>query len=144
MTYLPQDIPGPQPNDEDGPFWANCNQRRLTFQCCCDCNTVIHPPLPICPACQSRDRTWIEAPSTARVFTFTWARTAAHESVRPVLPYNIAVVEFPDLPGVRLVTNVIDAAPESLAIGEIVALVWEDGPGGQRLPRFSKARASHP
>jgi uncharacterized OB-fold protein len=113
----------------------------VTFQCCNDCGEVIHPPLPACPACQSLNRGWKEAPAGVRVFTFTWAHSAAHESVAEVLPYNITVVEFSGMPGVRLVTNVVDAAPGVLSIGDPVTLVWEDGPDGQMLPRFRKAIA---
>jgi hypothetical protein len=28
ISYLPLTAPGPQPNEDDAPFWVNCNQRR--------------------------------------------------------------------------------------------------------------------
>jgi hypothetical protein len=40
------------------------------------------------------------------------------------------------MPGVRLVSNLIDAEP---AVGMAVTLAWEDGPAGQPLPRFRRA-----
>lgn len=139
MAYLPAAVPLPRPTADDEPFWTNCRQRRLTFQRCAACGELTHPPLAVCPACQSFTRTWIEAPAAARVFTFTWIHTAAHDSiVGAALPYNVAVVDFPDLPGVRLVTNITDVRLGELAVGDRVTLVWEDAGEGWFLPRFRK------
>ena len=139
MAYLPEIPETLAPNDDDAPFWAHCNERRLMFQHCPHCATLTHPPLAVCPGCQSGDRAWTEAPARAEVFSYTWIHTAAHEAVTPKLPYNVAVVSFPDLPGVRLVSNVIDATVEQLAVGDAVELVWEPGWQGQLLPRFRLA-----
>jgi uncharacterized OB-fold protein len=94
--------------------------------------------LSVCPRCQSTDRQWSEAPALGRVFSFTWAYTAAHPGISDAaLPYNIAVIEFPDLPGVRLISNVVDATPDELAIDDEVRLIWEQV-SDQWLPRFAK------
>lgn len=138
--YLTAELPTPVPDDDDAPFWAHCNQRRLTFQQCPRCATVVHPPLAVCPGCRGTERGWRDAPAAAVLFSFTWAHTAAHPSVQARLPYNIALVEFPALPGVRLISNVVDAAPGELRIGQPLHLVWEEGWQGQLLPRFRLAR----
>lgn len=137
MAYLP-DTALPPPSQEDFEFWRNCDARRLAFQGCARCDTVVHPPLPVCPGCQSIERVWVDAPDHGRVFSFTWAHTAAHESIKPALPYNIALVEFPTLPGVRLVSNVVNVGLGELSIGDQVALIWEATSGGRWLPRFRK------
>jgi uncharacterized OB-fold protein len=139
MAYFGDRNVLPEPNVDDAPFWANCAARRLAFQRCSACERVTHPPIGVCPACQSFERTWIDAPSDARVFSFTWVHTAAHESVAQSLPYNVVVVEFPALPGVRLISNVIDVAPGALAIGDRLTLVWESVGDGVSLPRFRKS-----
>ena len=102
------------------------------------CAHLIHPPLPVCPRCQSVERQWAPAPREAVVFSFVWVHTAAHDSVADVLPYNVALVEFPALPGVRLVSNVVNVKHGDLAIADRLALVWEEGEAGQWLPRFCK------
>lgn len=53
------------------------------------------------------------------------------------LPYNV-VVEFPALPGVRLVSNVLDVTPADLAIGDALALVWDEVKAAGPLPRFRR------
>jgi len=139
MSYLGEGNVLPDPNVDDAPFWANCAARRLTFQRCSGCGRVTHPPIGACPGCQSFERTWIDAPSDARVFSFTWVRTPAHDSVAQSLPYNVVVVEFPQLPGVRLISNVVNVAPGDLAIGDALTLVWEAvGRDAISLPRFRK------
>lgn len=139
MTYLSAPLSKSIP-PENLPFWENCNARLLTFQKCTACGHSVHPPLPVCPNCQSSERMWTVAPAEARVFSFTWAHTAAHGSVKDALPYNIVVVEFPPLPEVRLVSNVINVRPGELAIGDTLQLVWEEC-DGQWLPRFEKHQA---
>jgi uncharacterized OB-fold protein len=98
MSYFRGRDIAPSPNADDAPFWKHCAQRRLTFQQCRDCATLTHPPIGVCPRCQSMARDWVEAPSRARVYSFTWVHTAANDSVSEALPYNVAVVDFPDLP----------------------------------------------
>jgi uncharacterized OB-fold protein len=58
--------------------------------------------------------------------------------VADVLPYNVVLVEFPELPGVRLISNVVNASEQSLAIGDELELIWETGENDQLLPRFRK------
>jgi uncharacterized OB-fold protein len=130
----------PRPNADDAPFWAHCAEHRLAFQQCLDCGQVTHPPIGACPRCQSLRRDWVDAPADARVYSFTWVHTAGHESVAGALPYNVAVVEFPALGQVRLVTNVLDVRPGELAIGDAVTLAWDDAGDGMRLPRFRKSK----
>ncbi len=138
MPYLPTSVPGPKIDDVNAPFWEHCRAQRLTFQQCAGCSHLIHPPLPVCPRCQSVERQWREAPYTALVFSFVWVHTAAHDSVVAALPYNVVLVEFPALAGVRLVSNVVNVSPGQLAIGDRLTLLWEEGDGGQWLPRFRK------
>jgi uncharacterized OB-fold protein len=138
MSYFGDCDVLPEPNPDDAPFWASCNVRRLTFQKCSDCGHVTHPPIGVCPRCQSMQREWIDAPADARMFSFTWVHTAAHPSVEQALPYNVVVVEFPRLPGVRLISNVVGAAPGSLAIGDGLTLEWETVSDTVSLPRFRK------
>ena len=138
MPYLPESLPAPSIDETSAPFWERCNQQRLSFQQCVDCRALVHPPLPVCPKCQSVSRTWVDAPSRARVFSLVWVHTAAHDSVKEALPYNVVLVEFPDMPGVRLLSNVIGTSREALAIGDALELVWDRQSDTRWLPRFKR------
>ena len=136
MPYLPPTLPAIEPTLDDAEFWRNCAEERLVFQRCSECQRFRHPPSPVCPSCHSMKVEWVEPVGPGRIFTYTLAHYPSHPDVRASLPYNIVVAEFPQCGGVRLISNVVDAAPQDLAIGAPVAVVWEDGPAGMRLPRF--------
>jgi len=130
---LPDAVPGPRPSELDAPFWNACRERRLVFQRCGDCGRWRHPPAPLCPSCQSLCIRWETAGHEARVYSVTRVHAAAHPSVATSLPYTLAVVEFPECGGVRLITNL--AGPETPEIGARVALLWETAEG-MPVPRF--------
>lgn len=136
MTYLPEAPELFDPLPDDGEFWSHFAERRLMFQRCGSCGRHRHPPSPVCPYCQSTTTTWAEAPATGRLFSFTIVHHAAHDSVADSLPYTVALVEFPELDGVRFVSNIVDAGPEGLRIGMTLRLVWEACGSTGYLPRF--------
>lgn len=135
MTYLPGDAFHPAPIFEDREFWEHCANKRLCFQACASCGTLRHPPTPVCPVCHSSGTVWREAPPLAQIFTYTIIHHAADERIRASLPYVVAVLEFPGFGPVKLVSNIV-APPESVHIGMMVRLFWEEAAGGMFLPRF--------
>jgi uncharacterized OB-fold protein len=62
-----------------------------------------------------------------------------HKALKSAVPYNVVVVHLDDADDVRIISNVIDAAPEEISIGLRVALAWDEAEGGTFLPRFRKA-----
>lgn len=139
MHYMPTDVPGPVRSHDDATYWRNCQDHRLTFQRCADCGRFRHPPGPICPHCQSSRDEWVEAPGQGELFSYTVVHHPAHPSVKERVPYNVVLVQFPTMSGVRLISNVTDAAPADLAIGMKLRLVWGEAGNGQAIPLFEKA-----
>jgi hypothetical protein len=92
--------------------------------------------MPICPICHSFNDTWVEAPGDSELFTFTIVHHPSHPSLKSAVPYNAAVVIFPSLQSVRLVTNIVDCPNEDLRIGMPLSLAWEEPCSGYVLPRF--------
>lgn len=136
MAYFPDTMPRPTPTMDDSGFWEACKARTLRFQCCADCGTPRHPPTPMCGKCRSVNVKWVDAPDDAEVYTYTVIHHASHPAVAGKLPYVGAVVVFPALPGVRLVSNVTDCAPSSVRIGMKLDLWWDDIGDGMFVPRF--------
>lgn len=139
MSYLPDGIPGPEPTFDDTPFWDFCEKEELRFQRCGDCGRHRMPPSPFCPHCQSQAVEWVPAPEAAELFSFTVVHHPAHPEIKVALPYNVAIVIFPDCDDVRLISNVVDAAPGEMAIGMPLRLTWETAGNGRKVPRFRKA-----
>ena len=137
MALFPDDMPKVDPVWDDREFWEHCRKRELRFQACADCGTPRHPPTPVCGACHSMKVQWIEAPAGAELFSFTRVHYPSHPAVKGNLPYVVGLVVFPDLPGVKLVSNVTDA--DDVRIGMKLELWWDDAGDGQWLPRFRPA-----
>jgi uncharacterized protein len=139
--YLPPDLIQP-PGIDERQFWAFCAQRRLMFQRCGACGKHRHPPTPICPACQSSDLAWTEAPKTATVYSYTVVHHPQHAAMRTSVPYNVALLSFEGLDEVRLISNIVDVTAQQMAIGLRVHLHWQGPVDGVWLPRFSINGAS--
>jgi len=139
--YLSAAVPFPEPrNQDERSFWAHCAQKRLAFRRCTSCGHTQNPPLPLCPRCQSTDYEWINAPDHAELYTYTVVHHVIHGSVSESVPYIVAVVMFPELGGLRFVTNLVDVRHDEMVIGMRVSLVWEAFKDGVYLPRFAKGR----
>jgi uncharacterized OB-fold protein len=136
--YLPPLGIGRPQLPEHVAFWDHCSRRELRFQRCTSCSAVRHPSAPICPRCASSDVAWDLAPARAELFSYTVVHHAPTPALRASVPYNIAIVAFDGLDDVRLVSNVIDAAPDELRIGMPLALVWQERADGTVLPLFRK------
>lgn len=136
MSYLPADTPFPDPEPWERRFWEFCAGRSLRFQACARCGVIRHPPLPACSACQSFDEEWLEADIDAELFSYTVIHHPNHPALVQATPYNAALVIFPAMQGVRLVTNIVDCRNEDLRIGMKLSLVWEEPAPGRVLPRF--------
>lgn len=139
-SYLPDLGPITEPQLPDHyRFWEYCAQRELRFQCCSSCRRWRHPPAPVCPHCGSPDTEWKLAPLHAELFSFTVVHHAATPALRAHVPYNIAIVAFPELQDIRIVSNVIDVPREALRIGMPLRLVWQEQAPGRVLPLFARA-----
>jgi uncharacterized OB-fold protein len=126
-TELPDAAPV---GDADGkPFWASCARHAMELQRCDDCGAFRYPPRGVCPQCLSADATWTPVGGTGTVYV----ALAVHP--RGVTPYSLALIELDE--GVRLWSNVIDAPPDAVRIGDRVRIAYVDGAGGA-LPRFTR------
>jgi uncharacterized protein len=139
MPYLPADVADLFPDHVSQEFWDRCRAHELTFQRCRNCQTFRHPPAPICHVCRSAQVEWAPVAGRGTVFTYTVVTHGVHPALMESLPFNVVLVEFPDAPGVRLVSNVIDTEPAELKVGMAVQVVWEDLDNGTSVARFQRA-----
>ncbi len=135
ISLFPEAMPVPAPNPDDEVFWSWCAQQQLRFQACSACAQLRHPPIVICPACQSDEVEWRLAPSHGEIFSYTFVHHSMHEATSDMVPYAVVLVTFPGLDGVRLASNLIEAEPGSITIGQPVELLWQPA-GDLFLPRF--------
>jgi len=121
-----------------GEFYAFCKQRELRFQRCSGCGTWRHVPREMCAECGSWEWRWEKASGRGTVFTWTVAARAMHPAFADSAPYAPVVVALDE--GVRLLSQVVDCAPEALQIGMPVEVVFDDVTEEVTLPKFKIAK----
>jgi uncharacterized OB-fold protein len=93
----------PKPADDEAFFWEGARKGRLLLQRCGACKAFCHPPLPMCPYCQSLHREIVE--STGRGSVYSWIRSR-HPSDPGSESRIAALVQLEE--GVRLVANLCE------------------------------------
>lgn len=132
--WFPDGMPEPMADSDSVGWWEQAAQHRLVVQRCSDCSHMRLPPAPICPKCRSDAAEWHEVSGSGVLYTYT----VVH---RPVaadqeLPFVIAVIELTGAGGLRMISNMVECAPEDLRIGMAVEVVWEDMSADLAVPRF--------
>lgn len=123
MSTLP--TPKPPVDPAISSYWNAAVEGRLVLPKCGDCGLVIWYPRPFCPDCSSLNIEWIDSPGTGSVYSFTITRRG-QGAYRDVSPYVLAYVELDE--GPRVLTNIVDADLESLAIGDRVEALFDEVP----------------
>jgi len=115
--------PLPQLTDSNRFFWTSGEDGKLRFLKCSDCNNLIHPPVPVCDKCLSRQQEVTEVSGRATLVGVT----VNHQMWMPMIepPYVIGLVEIEEQPSVRLTTNIVQCEEEDLAIGMSLQVEFE-------------------
>ena len=129
----------PVPNEDSHPFWDGCRNGKLLLQQCQACGNVRYPPRPMCPTCSALTSEWVEAVGRGRIYSWVVAHHAAHPALADEVPYNIVLVELEE--GPRMVSNLLDVAPEVIAPNDPVEVVFVRVDEDLTLPQF---RLSNP
>jgi uncharacterized OB-fold protein len=141
-NYFRNLMPTVAPDPEDRAWWEACRRRELTVPVCECCGHARIPCPPVCPGCHSPRMSLKPVSGRGRIFSFTIQYNPPAPALAELCPYNIAIIELDEMPAVHMVSNVVDAAPEELAIGRPVEVVWEAQGEGIVLPRFRLLRGA--
>ena len=128
-------LPAPAPivSPETKPFWDATAEGKLVLPKCQHCGSINWYPKVFCPECGKFGVDWIDAAGTGTIYTFAITRRGAGAYAQAG-PYVLAYVELDE--GMRIMTNIVDADLETLAIGDKVQVVFHDTGAGTALPRF--------
>lgn len=130
--------PLPSPDPESAPFWEGCREGRLLIQRCRTCGTHRFPPTDFCPACRSHETEWVEASGRGRVFSWIVVRHPVPKEVYAgEVPYVVAIVALEE--GVRMVSNLVEVAPEAVTADMAVEVRFRPAAEGIVLPVFAPA-----
>jgi len=115
------------------PFWQAAKGRRLVCAKCAQCGHFRMPPTAFCPECSSPDVEWPELSGEGVVYSF--AVIHGYPGI-PDIVMVAAVIDLPDAPGCRLVSNIVDVDPDTVKIGMPVHVDFSPIADGWQLPVF--------
>ena len=121
---------------ETAEFWDGCASERLLLPRCDVCHEHIWYPRLVCPFCGSQSVSYVESGGMGTIYSFTVVRRGSG-AYRDVVPYVLAMVELDE--GPIMMTNVVGADPETIAVGMSVRVVFERAgdDGADAIPRFT-------
>ncbi len=119
--------PLPSTNEFDTrEFWQATKDKKLTYQQCANCETVVFYPRRHCTGCTDGELIWKTASGRGTVYTYSVVRQSYHPFFRNLVPYAVAWIDLEE--GPRLLSNIVDVAdPNSdIQIGMPVTVQWEE------------------
>lgn len=125
--------PAPEPSSFTGPFWDATRERRLLLQYCNVARKFQHYPRPVSIYTGRKTIEWREVAGSGTVYAFT-VTYRAPPAFRGREPYIVATIELDEQ--VRLMSNVVGAAPADIRLGARVRLSWSPMTGGFNFPTF--------
>ena len=105
------------PNYEQG-FWEGSHNRELRIQRCSDCKVLRHLPSPMCPHCHSLNYDWAKMSGRGKVYSHVIVRQPVHPALREKeqTPYNVCLIDLEEQKGLRVLSNILNIAPEDIYI----------------------------
>jgi uncharacterized protein len=124
------------PSPDALPFWPACRDHRLVLPRCQPCGDLFFYPRTVCPACGSRDLSWVEVSGRGRIHAFTVQHVTPVAELRDALPFVTVLVELDE--GPRMMSFLVGAGadPSSIRCDTPVAVDFLDDPAGQPFPVF--------
>jgi uncharacterized OB-fold protein len=117
-------------------FWEGARRGELLAQRCAACGSLHHPPRPMCPNCHSVKRQVVRLSGRGEVYA--WIIPRHPPPVGFAEPPVVVIVQLEE--GIRLVSNIVGAAPEEIRQGLRVTVDFEPTAGGQSVPVFRPVR----
>jgi uncharacterized OB-fold protein len=113
----------PAIDNDNRAYWTSGKDGVLAIYRCADCRYWIHPPVPYCPACESRNVGPEAASGRGRIVTFT----VNHKQWVPGLPvpHVLALVALEEQDEVRLACNITHCDPDDVSFGMPVEAWFE-------------------
>ena len=124
--------PVPRPTPTEQPFYDACAAGKLVLQHCQNCGHVLFYPRTHCDACQSDQLVWKDAIGTGTIASYTVVRRGVSADFEA--PYVIALIDLAE--GPRMMSQIIDADPDALAVGLSVKVDFAAWPEDITLPVF--------
>jgi uncharacterized OB-fold protein len=125
----------PPPSDEAEPFWEATRRGELLLPWCRVCAQPFWYPRAICPRCLGDTIEWRGATGDGVVYAASVQHLPGPGRDAADGPYVVALIELDE--GVRLMSNVLECAPQDVHVGMRVRVTWCSLSDGRQLPQFA-------
>ena len=122
-----------------GEFYQYCKDHELRFQRCTACGTWRQVPRDMCAQCGSWEWEWVKSSGRGKLYTWTVVTFPMHPAFEDEVPYAVALIEMEE--GPRIVSRIVDVAPEDLHMDMPLEVIFEEVTDEVTLPRFRRADA---
>jgi hypothetical protein len=116
------------------PFWKGTERGELMLQYCPDTEQFQMFPRPVSMYSGRRELEWRAVSGRGTIYARTIVRVPAPGLDASRLPLSLVTVELEE--GVRILGNVLDRDPETVAIGQQVELAWDPISEDVQYPAF--------
>ena len=127
----------PKPSKISAPFWEGCREGVLKLQRCAECSGYVYYPAYMCPNCSSLDLPWVVTSGKGRVYSKTRIEEPVSAASGTREPLVVALVELDE--GPVMMTNIVGADADSVAIGDAVEVTYQPVSDTISLPVFRRA-----
>lgn len=125
----------PPMGHDNGWWWQKASEGVLAIQRCTRCNTLRHPPRPMCSECRSMEWDSVEACGRGTVTSYT----VLYHPQFPGFTYPLVIVLVDLEEGTRITAELKDCDPEKVDFGMAVTAFIHEDEDGFRIPMFRPA-----
>jgi uncharacterized OB-fold protein len=128
----------PIPDEVDQPFFDACNEDRLVIQYCSACDRYQFPPAAVCPGCESVAKVeWREVNGRGTIYSYGVVYDTPIAMLQPDMPFNVAVIDLDECPGVNVLSHLPGTPPDEVSIGAAVDVIFiTTNATGQKVPEW--------
>lgn len=124
------------PQSEHGkPFWDATRDERLVIPYSVGTGQPFWYPREVAPDTLTADVEWREASGQGTVYAVSVQHNPGPGRDPEAGPYAVALIDLPE--GVRIMSNVVDCDPDTVAPGMAVTVAWHELSDGRKLPMFT-------
>ncbi len=114
------------------PYFQGAREGKLRLQLCQQCQQHQFYPRVICSHCGSDNLGWSSASGRGAIASFTVVRRAISEAYDA--PYVVALIDLEE--GPRMMSSLVDADPDTVAIGDAVEVSFAEWSEDITMPVF--------
>lgn len=126
--------PAPRIDDDTRAYWAGLARGSLLLQHCLDCGAVQFYQRAMCGRCLSARVEHRPASGRGTIHSFSTVHRPPSPEFKEDVPYTVVLVELAE--GPRMISTLVDAAVDTVRIGQPLELVCEPATPDIALPRF--------